>query len=244
MRPTASRRQFLSATAAGLAGLGFAGRLAPRAFGADGQAERPPFDLRFRQIHLDFHTSQHITGVGAQFDPEEFAATLERARVDSVTCFARCHHGYIYYDTKAFPERHHPHLARNLLREQIEACHKRNIRVPIYVTVQWDQFTADVEPGWRVVTETGALQGTPPYEPGFYRLLCLNSPYVDFLEAHLAELFELVPVDGLFLDIVQGAGLLVPALPGGDGAQGPRPVERPGAPAVRRHRDERVPAPT
>ena len=75
--------------------------------------------------------------------------------------------------------------------------------MPIYVTVQWDQYTADVEPGWRIVTETGALQGTPPYEPGFYRRLCLNSPYVDFLKAHLAELFELVPVDGLFLDIVK-----------------------------------------
>ena len=116
MRPTASRRQFLSATAASLAGLGLAGRLAPRAFGAEGQPERPPFELRFRQIHLDFHTSQHIPDVGAAFDPEEFAATLSRARVDSVTCFGRCHHGYIYYDTKAFPERRHPHLKRNLLR--------------------------------------------------------------------------------------------------------------------------------
>lgn len=32
------------------------------------------------------------------------------ARVNSVTCFARCHHGYIYYDTKINPERRHPNL--------------------------------------------------------------------------------------------------------------------------------------
>ena len=51
------------------------------------------FDLRFRQIHLDFHTSEFIDGIGSQFDPEEFAATLEKARVNSITCFARCHHG-------------------------------------------------------------------------------------------------------------------------------------------------------
>jgi hypothetical protein len=43
-------------------------------------------ELRFRQIHLDFHTSEHIPGIGSDFDPEEFAATLERARVDSITC--------------------------------------------------------------------------------------------------------------------------------------------------------------
>ena len=47
------------------------------------------FDLRFRQIHLDFHTSEFIDGIGSQFDPEEFAATLEKARVNSITCFAR-----------------------------------------------------------------------------------------------------------------------------------------------------------
>ena len=64
-------------------------------------------DLRFRQVHLDFHTSENIEGIGADFDPEEFAATVEKARVNSITCFARCHHGWIYFDTKAFPERRH-----------------------------------------------------------------------------------------------------------------------------------------
>src|SRR5687768_14008638 len=186
------RREFLLTSMAGAAALSL-----HRAQAAPAAAE-----LRFRQIHLDFHTSQHIPDVGAAFDAGAFADTSARAHVDSVTCFARCHHGYIYYDTKAFPERRHPHLVRNLLPEQIEACHKRGIRIPIYVTVQWDQYTADAEPGWRMVTETGALQGTPPYEPGFYRRLCLNSPYPAFLKAHLAELFQLVPVDGLFLDIV------------------------------------------
>jgi hypothetical protein len=159
--------------------------------------------LRYRQIHLDFHTSEHIEGIGADFDPEEFAATLEKARVDSVTCFGRCHHGWIYYDTSAFPERRHPHLKRNLLKEQIEACHARNIRVPIYITIQWDHYTASRHPEWLSIDHQGRVQGTPPFEPGFYRQLCLNSPYVDFLKKHIAELMEVVPIDGLFLDIVK-----------------------------------------
>lgn len=96
----------------------------------------PLTELRFRQIHLDFHTSEKIAGIGEAFDPEEFAATLERARVNSITCFARCHHGWMYYDTVAHPERRHPHLTRNLLAEQIAACHAHNIRVPIYTTIQ------------------------------------------------------------------------------------------------------------
>jgi hypothetical protein len=160
-------------------------------------------ELRFRQIHLDFHTSGHILGIGSEFDPEEFAATLERARVDSITCFARCHHGWIYFDTTSFRERRHPHLSRNLLKEQIEACHARDIRVPIYVTVQWDHLTSNEHPEWRVVSADGRVVGTPPYEAGFYRKLCLNSPYLDFLKAHTQEILESLQTDGLFFDIVQ-----------------------------------------
>jgi len=161
-------------------------------------------DLRFRQIHLDFHTSEHIADIGSQFDPEEFAATLEQAHVNSITCFARCHHGWIYFDTRAFPERRHPHLTRNLLQEQIEACHARDIRVPIYLTVQWDHWTANQHPEWLAVNEHGCILGTPPFEAGFYRELCLNSPYVEtFLKPHMREILETLPVDGFFFDIVR-----------------------------------------
>jgi hypothetical protein len=161
-----------------------------------------PLDLRFRQIHLDFHTSEQIPDVGAAFDPEAFATTLARARVNSITCFARCHHGLIYYDTRLNPERRHPHLQRNLLKEQIDACHARGIRVPIYTTVQWDHFTAMRHPEWLVVDENGTPSGVGPFEPGFYRFLCVNTPYVDFLRAHVREILETLPTDGLFLDIV------------------------------------------
>ncbi len=159
-------------------------------------------ELRFRQIHLDFHTSEHVEDIAAQFDPDEFARMLERARVNSVTCFARCHHGWIYYDTKANPERRHPHLKRNLLKEQIEACHKRNIRVPIYVTIMWDHYTAQRRLDWLVVDEKGAPVGTPIFEAGFYRRLCYNTPYREFLRRHVTEICEMLPVDGFFFDIV------------------------------------------
>ena len=159
-------------------------------------------DLRFRQIHMDFHTSEHIERIGADFDPDEFADTLAKARVDSVTCFGRCHHGWIYYDTEKFPERRHPHLTRNLLREQIEACHARDIRVPIYLTVQWDQYTAEHHPEWLIIDHEGRQVGTPPYQAGFYRRMCVNTPYLDFLKAHVQEVLETLPTDGIFFDIV------------------------------------------
>ncbi len=159
--------------------------------------------LRSRQIHLDFHNSEAIPHVAARFDPERFAETLERASVNSVTCFARCHHGWLYYDSPRFPERVHPALdRRDLLREQIEACHARGIRVPIYITVQWDHQTALRHPEWIVLHDDGRLDGTPPFEAGFYRSLCVNTPYREVLKEITNDVLEHLPVDGLFFDIV------------------------------------------
>jgi hypothetical protein len=159
-------------------------------------------ELPFRQIHLDFHTSESIESIGSHFDPDEFADTLARANVNSITCFARCHHGWLYFDSKAFPERKHPHLQKELLPQQIEACHRRGIRVPIYLPVQWDHYTATLHPEWVAQDAEGRMIGTHPFEAGFYKTLCVNTPYREFIKQHTAEVLETFSVDGLFIDIV------------------------------------------
>jgi hypothetical protein len=161
--------------------------------------------LPYRQVHLDFHTSEAIPDVAAEFDADAFADTLAAAHVNSVTCFARCHHGWLYYDSRADPDRVHPSLARrDLLAEQITACHGRGIRVGVYTTVQWDHLTAERHADWCMLTEDGRIRGTPPYQPGFYRFLCVNTPYRQWVLDHVSDLFACLPaVDGLFLDIVQ-----------------------------------------
>ncbi len=196
-----SRRDFIKATAVGTAGLMLSNNYLYSSPAGVPYANDST-SLRFRQIHLDFHTSEKIAGVGSDFDPEKFADTLKKASVNSVTCFGRCHHGYIYHDTKMFPERHHPSLKRNLLKEQIEACHKKNIRVPVYVTMQWDLFSANRHPEWLMRDEKGQpLSTNGTFEPGFYQHLCILTPYREFLKKYVTELFEQVPVDGLFFDI-------------------------------------------
>lgn len=163
--------------------------------------------IKQRQVHLDFHTSEYIKGIGKAFDKEVFASTLEEAAVNSITCFARCHHGWLYYPSKLQPERIHPHLANhNLLLEQIEACHNRGIDVPIYTTVQWDGYLAHQHPEWLCVDGQGDYinsQGIP--EPHFYYSLCLNSGYRDYFKAHILDILEVVggeQVDGIFMDIL------------------------------------------
>ena len=77
-------------------------------------------ELRYRAVHLDFHTSEEIPGIGAEFDPGEFARTLKAARANPICCCARCHHGWIYSPSELHPERVHPHLQTVLLGQQIE----------------------------------------------------------------------------------------------------------------------------
>lgn len=172
-------------------------------------------ELRFRQIHMDFHTSEKIEDICECFDEEEFADTLEKAHVNSVTCFSRCHHGMLYYDSKKFPELVHPGLKKkkDILERQIRACHKRKIKVPIYTTVQWDYHMSMNHPEWDCVNPDGGFvyrcfdKQTPKvYEPGFYRTLCVNTPYRDYLKAQIADVIDVVGaenVDGIFLDIVK-----------------------------------------
>lgn len=160
-------------------------------------------NILLRQIHLDFHTSESIPDIGINFNADTFAETLKEAHVNSITCFSRGHHGWLYYPSKKFPERIHPHLkCTDLLGEQIRACHKRGIKVPVYLPIQWDHLVATEHPEWLVMDEKGRLVGTGPYEAGFYRQLCLNSPYREFLIEQALEVLEMYPADGIFLDII------------------------------------------
>lgn len=154
----------------------------------------------FRQIHLDFHTAPQSPAVGADFDADQFVEVLTEARVSSITCFSRCHHGMIYHETQ-FPARH-PNLQCNLLAEQIEACHRAGIRVPVYITVGWDMYQWQADPGIAQINADGkTIRGAGTNEPGWV-FLCFNSRYIEYVTAQTMEVLDMFDVDGLFFDII------------------------------------------
>ncbi len=163
--------------------------------------------LNFRQIHLDFHTSEYIEDIGIDFDSKKFAKTLNEACVNSITCFARCHHGWLYYPSKNNPRMIHPKLAnKNLLIQQIDECHKLGIKVPIYTTVQWDGYISRNYPEWLSRDANGEPLCTQNVEkPHFYNTICLNSPYREYFKNHLIDIIESIgeeKIDGFFMDIL------------------------------------------
>src|SRR5512133_899966 len=126
-----------------------------------------PLSLRQRQIHLDFHTSPHIPDVGVEFDAREFAQQIKRAHANSVTVFAKCHHGQLYYDTN-HPARH-PGLKKglDLTGQQVDALHAEGIRAPIYISVLLDEFAANTHPEWIARNEDGSNVGAKPLQAGW-----------------------------------------------------------------------------
>jgi len=163
--------------------------------------------LRFRQVHLDFHTGPWIGDVGHEFDAREFARIMKRAHVNSVTLFAKCHHGHLYYDTRR-PERH-PGLkpGLDLLGEQVEALHREGIRAPIYISVQCDEYAADHHPEWIAREPDGRPVGAGPLDPPAsgspgWQILDMSTPYQEYLAEQTREVLRLFkPVDGIFYDM-------------------------------------------
>ena len=73
--------------------------------------------LPYRQVHLDFHTSECIEGIGSRFSRENFRAALIAGHINSITLFSKGHHGWSYHPTQVnLP---HPHLCCDLLDEQL-----------------------------------------------------------------------------------------------------------------------------
>lgn len=178
----------------------------------DRAAAAAPLDgFPHRTVHLDFHTGPAVEGVGAAFDPDAFARTFVEAGVDSVTLFAKCHHGRLYFGTDdgsatdtGRPERH-PGLAGDLdlLARQVDALHAVGIRAPIYLSVQCDEYAADLHPDWIVVDEDArqVKWGGSAFVAG-WQILDMSSPYQDFLAEQVQAVIDrFAPLDGLFLDM-------------------------------------------
>ncbi len=165
-----------------------------------------------RCVHLDFHTSPFIDGIGEKFDKNQFTKTIKEANVELVTVFGKCHHGYAYYPSKVCEM--HPGLKFNLLKEEIEAVHAAGAKAPIYLPIGWSKKDADEHPEWhhidfftRKPVYMGAVPSEnddldAPFQDCSWTTLCPNGGYSEHLEALTRDLCENFDVsDGVFYDI-------------------------------------------
>lgn len=152
--------------------------------------------MNFRQVHLDFHTSEKIPGIGSKFSKEQFQSALKLGHVNSITVFSKCHHGWAYHPSEA--NEIHPGLDFDLLGAQIEAAHEIGVKTPVYLSAGLDEKMTRRHPEW---LRRGKDDGINWNAPGYHEF-CMNSPYLDYLIKQVEEVVRTYDCDGIFLDIV------------------------------------------
>ena len=153
--------------------------------------------LPFRQVHLDFHTSELIDNIGGDFNKKEFIDTLKEGHVDSITVFAKCHHGWSYYPSKVNAP--HPNLKIDLLGQQLEALKEAGIRAPVYISVGFDEKAVWQHPEW--LNRPAPDRSQDLMNGVHFHTLCVNTPYLDEVCRQIEEVMQMYNPDELFFDI-------------------------------------------
>lgn len=163
-----------------------------------------------RGIHLDFHTSPQIPKVGEAFNKKQFQDSLLNGKVQFITLFAKCHHGYCFYPTKI--GKMHPNLQFDLLGSQIDAAHEIGVKAAIYIPVGWSNVDMYEHPEWRAYNfdtkkeknngfDLSANADEVPPENSWINL-CPTGEYLEYLASLTEEICKrYFPADGLFFDI-------------------------------------------
>ena len=154
-------------------------------------------ELRFRQIHLDFHTSEDIPSIGECFDRAQFRKGLIESCADSITLFSKCHHGYAYFTSAQTPM--HPHLKFDLLSAQLEVCRELGIDAPIYQSAGYDERQARLHPEWLRLPAPNTAHDF--LNTAAYHMLCFNTPYLEVLVKEVEEIMQRFDPPEIFMDI-------------------------------------------
>lgn len=156
--------------------------------------------MRFRQVHLDFHTSEAIQRIGSEFNKKQFQDMLQAGHVDSITVFSKCHHGWAYHPSQA--NEIHPHLSFDLLGEMIAAAHEIDVKTPVYLSAGLDEKLARIHPEWLIRDQQDRTNWVSGFMSPGYHQFCFNSPYLEILTEQVKEVVRSYDADGIFLDIV------------------------------------------
>ena len=165
-----------------------------------------PTNLPYRQVHLDFHTSEHCLNVGGDFSEKNFRAALRLGRVKSINFFACCHHGWVYYPNSSLGISH-PNLKTDLVGRMIQVCREEGVNAEVYITVGWNERAARQHPEWCIRRPDGMYQDCPPEghpdspRPWGWKRLCVNTDYLNDVLTVTKEILERYDPPGIWYDI-------------------------------------------
>ncbi len=143
--------------------------------------------------------------VADQFSAKAFFDTLEAARVNSISFFAKCHHGYSYFKSEIGTP--HPGMTtRDLFGEAAAEAQQRGMGFLAYFSLNVDEVVAEAHPEWVAQFKDGTPVDSQVLQDGselYWRWLCPNKGgYLDeFFFPHVEECLKNYPMDGIFIDM-------------------------------------------
>ena len=154
-------------------------------------------------LFFDNHTMQACPDVGHKFDAELFADSVKEIGAELVGFPAKCNQGFCYYDTKIGIR--HPSMkpGHDYFGDLVAACRKRDIKVTAYLNCGLSNEDGVRHPDWCQIGKNGEFfhpevmhSMITPYA----RIMCINSPYRQYILSLIKEVKEKYPVSGFLLD--------------------------------------------
>ncbi|TMV52662.1 hypothetical protein FE783_00235 [Paenibacillus mesophilus] len=143
---------------------------------------------------LDFHAGEAVPEI--DFDVPRYMREMAEAGMQTLTFMTKDAFGTSYYNTRIGHK--NSKLRTDLLAEAVREAGKYGIKLIAYYNVGLNSYVANANPDYRQRDKDGAPV-TNAF--GYYDLLCLNSPYRDYVAAQLTEIAQGYEVDGFFFDI-------------------------------------------
>lgn len=143
---------------------------------------------------LDFHIGEAVPEI--VFDIPQYMREMAEAGMQTITFMTKDAFGTSYYNTRIGHKNNK--LRTDLLAEATQEAAKHGIRLIAYYNVGLNSYVANAHPDYRQRNKEGEPV-TKAYD--YYDLLCLNSPYRDYVAAQLMEIAENYDVAGFFFDI-------------------------------------------
>lgn len=166
--------------------------------------DTPNLDNQYRGYIIDHHSPDPPIMRFDKLDPEEHIRLYKEANLDHVWLFTKGHHGEAYYPTKIGHV--HPGLKFDYVRVMSDLLRKEKIAFHAYYSVGYDTWAAKTNPNWALIGENGKpVRMRPPtgrFRWGQWHLVCVNSPYRQYVFDQLTEIIKGYNPDGIFLDIV------------------------------------------
>ena len=146
----------------------------------------------YRAMEWEFHTPPQQT---FDINLEGAIAAAVDAGAESLMFYTQDHWGYAFYPSESAVR--HPHLKFDLFGAECSLARKAGISTVAYYCLQFNNQCAIAHPDWAWVNEAGV----PQRFYGRWHIVCLDTPYRQYVLAMIDEIFFRYEVDELFLDI-------------------------------------------